>query len=174
VSLELIDLHKRYGDVAALDGLTMTVAAGRMHGFVGRNGAGKTTAMRVALGLVHPDAGKVRWRGAAPGVEDRRRFGYMPLSLLTMTGFFAAIFAQEDPTGVVARVGTFFPPSAPLVMPIRQAAGELPLWEAALGVALVLATIAVAIPLAGRIYAGGALFTRGRLRLRDAFARASE
>jgi len=94
----------------------------------------------------------------------------MPLSLLTMTGFFAAIFAQEDPTGVVARVGTFFPPSAPLVMPIRQAAGELPLWEAALGVALVLATIAVAIPLAGRIYAGGALFTRGRLRLRDAYA----
>ena len=94
----------------------------------------------------------------------------MPLSLLTMTGFFAAIFAQEDPTGVVARVGTFFPPSAPLVMPIRQAAGELPLWEAAVGVALVLATIAVAIPLAGRIYAGGALFTRGRLRLRDAYA----
>jgi len=78
VSLELIDLHKRYGDVAALDGLTMTVAAGRMHGFVGRNGAGKTTAMRVTLGLVDPDAGTVRWRGAAPGVEDRRRFGYMP------------------------------------------------------------------------------------------------
>jgi len=78
VSLELIDLHKRYGDVAALDGLTMTVAAGRMHGFVGRNGAGKTTAMRVALGLAIPDHGEVRWRGAAATPEDRRRFGYMP------------------------------------------------------------------------------------------------
>ncbi len=78
MSLELIDLHKRYGEVVALDGLTMTVAAGRMHGFVGRNGAGKTTAMRVALGLVTPDAGEVRWRGAAPTVDDRRRFGYMP------------------------------------------------------------------------------------------------
>lgn len=98
----------------------------------------------------------------------------MPLSLLTMTGFFAAIFAQEDPSGVVARAATFFPLSAPFVMPIRQAAGELPLWEAAVGVGLVLATIAVAIPLAGRIYAGGALFTRGRLKLRDAYARASE
>jgi ABC-2 type transport system ATP-binding protein len=49
VSLELIDLHQRYGDVVALDGLTMTVATGRMHGFVGRNGAGETTAMRVVL-----------------------------------------------------------------------------------------------------------------------------
>lgn len=98
----------------------------------------------------------------------------MPLSLLTMTGFFAAIFAQEDPTGAVARAATFFPPSAPLVMPIRQAAGELPLWEATLGIALILATIAIAVPLVGRIYAGGALFTRGRLKLRDAYARASE
>jgi ABC-type multidrug transport system ATPase subunit len=38
--LELIDLAKRYGDVVALDGLSMTVADGRMHGFVGRYGAG--------------------------------------------------------------------------------------------------------------------------------------
>jgi ABC-2 type transport system ATP-binding protein len=66
VSLELVDLHKRYGNVAALDGLTMSVAAGRMHGFVGHNGSGKTTAMRVALGLVTPDRDEVRWRGAAP------------------------------------------------------------------------------------------------------------
>ena len=76
--LELIGLTKRYGDVLALDGLGMTVAPGRMHGFVGRNGAGKTTAMRVALGLVEPDAGEVRWRGDTPSEDDRARFGYMP------------------------------------------------------------------------------------------------
>lgn len=76
--LELIGLTKRYGDVLALDGLGMTVAPGRMHGFVGRNGAGKTTAMRVALGLVDPDAGEVRWRGEPPSEDDRARFGYMP------------------------------------------------------------------------------------------------
>jgi ABC-2 type transport system ATP-binding protein len=76
--LELIGLTKRYGDVLALDGLGMTVAPGRMHGFVGRNGAGKTTAMRVALGLVEPDAGAVRWRGEPPSEDDRARFGYMP------------------------------------------------------------------------------------------------
>ena len=112
--------------------------------------------------------------GAIASRPEELQATTMPLTLLTVTGFFAAVFAQEDPTGVVARAATFFPPSAPLVMPIRQAAGELPLWEAAVGVALVLATIAVAIPLAGRIYAGGALFTRGRLKLRDAYARASD
>jgi ABC-2 type transport system ATP-binding protein len=76
--LELLDLAKRYGDVAALDRLSMTVAPGRMHGFVGRNGAGKTTAMRVALGLARPDAGQVRWKGEPVTDDDRRRFGYMP------------------------------------------------------------------------------------------------
>jgi ABC-2 type transport system permease protein len=112
--------------------------------------------------------------GAIASRPEELQATTMPLTLLTMTGFFAAVFAQEDPSGMVARAATVFPPSAPLVMPIRQAAGELPLGEAALGIALVLATIAAAIPLAGRIYAGGALFTRGRLKLRDAYARAGE
>jgi ABC-2 type transport system permease protein len=110
--------------------------------------------------------------GAIAGRPEDLQATTMPLSLVTMAAFFAALFAQEDPSGAVARAATFFPPSAPLVMPMRSAAGELPLWEAALGVALVVATIAVAVPVAGRIYAGGALFTRGRLRVRDAYARA--
>ncbi len=76
--LELAGLTKRYGDVVALDGLSMTVGAGRVHGFVGRNGAGKTTAMRLTLGLARPDAGEVRWKGRPVSAEDRRRFGYMP------------------------------------------------------------------------------------------------
>jgi ABC-2 type transport system permease protein len=112
--------------------------------------------------------------GAIASRPEELQATTMPLSLLAMASFFVAVFTQDDPSGVAARVATFIPPAAPLVMPIRQAAGELPLWEAALGIALVLATIAAAIPLAGRIYAGGALFTRGRLKLRDAYARASE
>lgn len=76
--LELVALSKRYGDVVALDGLSMTVGPGRIHGFVGRNGAGKTTAMRITLGLARPDAGEVRWKGRPVSAEDRRRFGYMP------------------------------------------------------------------------------------------------
>ena len=76
--LELVTLSKRYGDVVALDGLSMTVGAGRIHGFVGRNGAGKTTAMRITLGLARADAGEVRWKGRPVTAEDRRSFGYMP------------------------------------------------------------------------------------------------
>jgi ABC-2 type transport system ATP-binding protein len=76
--LELAALSKRYGDVVALDGLSMTVGAGRIHGFVGRNGAGKTTAMRIILGLARADAGEVRWNGRPVSAEDRRGFGYMP------------------------------------------------------------------------------------------------
>jgi len=76
--LELIDLHRRFDDVVALDGVSFEVPAGRIVGFVGRNGAGKTTAMRIALGVLQADAGQVRWQGAEIDTAVRRRFGYMP------------------------------------------------------------------------------------------------
>lgn len=76
--LEIDDLHKRYGDIAALDGCSFTVQPGRMLGFLGRNGAGKTTTMRAVFGLLRLDAGEVRWNGRRVGDADRARFGYMP------------------------------------------------------------------------------------------------
>jgi ABC-2 type transport system ATP-binding protein len=76
--LELIDLRRRFGDVVALDGVSFEVPEGRIVGFVGRNGAGKTTAMRIALGVLQADDGEVRWRGASVDTAARRRFGYMP------------------------------------------------------------------------------------------------
>ncbi len=76
--LELIDLRRRFGDVVALDGVSFEVPPGRIVGFVGRNGAGKTTAMRISLGVLEADAGDVRWRGQAIDTGVRRRFGYMP------------------------------------------------------------------------------------------------
>jgi ABC-2 type transport system ATP-binding protein len=78
VSLELEGLSRRYGDVVALDQLTLTVPAGQVVGFLGPNGAGKTTAMRAVFGLVALDAGQVRWKGGPVGPDQRRRFGYMP------------------------------------------------------------------------------------------------
>ena len=76
--LELVDLHRRFRDVVALDGVSFAVPEGRIVGFVGRNGAGKTTAMRIALGVLEADGGEVRWRGGAVDTAVRRRFGYMP------------------------------------------------------------------------------------------------
>lgn len=76
--LELTHLVKRYGDVVALDGLTLTARPGRLVGFLGPNGAGKTTALRAIFGLVRPDAGTVSWHGRPIAMPQRRRFGYMP------------------------------------------------------------------------------------------------
>ena len=52
-------LTKRYGDVAAVDGLDLSVEIGELFGFLGPNGAGKTTTIRMALGLIVPTAGEV-------------------------------------------------------------------------------------------------------------------
>ncbi len=76
--LELDGLSKSYGSVRALDSTSFDVRSGEIFGFVGSNGAGKTTAMRIALGVLDADAGEVRWRGVPLDLEARRRVGYMP------------------------------------------------------------------------------------------------
>ena len=77
-ALILEGLHKRYGDLVALDGCGFTVEQGRIVGFLGPNGAGKTTAMRSVFALVRLDAGTVSWDGRAISRDVRTRFGYMP------------------------------------------------------------------------------------------------
>jgi ABC-2 type transport system ATP-binding protein len=59
--LQLPRLTRRVGDLVALDGLSFTLAEGQTFGFVGPNGAGKPTAMRIILGVLESDAGQVRW-----------------------------------------------------------------------------------------------------------------
>jgi ABC-2 type transport system ATP-binding protein len=56
-TIEVSDLHKRFGQAVALDGLSFTVAPGSVTGFVGPNGAGKSTTMRAILGLDAVDQG---------------------------------------------------------------------------------------------------------------------
>jgi ABC-2 type transport system ATP-binding protein len=77
--VETQSLVKRYGRVAALDGLSLAVPRGTVYGFLGRNGAGKTTAIRVLAGLARPQSGEARVFGMHPG-RDR-------LAILSRTGF---------------------------------------------------------------------------------------
>jgi ABC-2 type transport system ATP-binding protein len=56
-TIEVRDLHKRYGRTVAIDGLSFAVRPGRVTGFVGPNGAGKSTTMRIVLGLDAPTGG---------------------------------------------------------------------------------------------------------------------
>lgn len=76
--LELDRLTRRFDQVVALDELSFAVPSGAIWGFVGRNGAGKTTAMRIILGLLSVDGGEVRWDGAPMDTALRRSTGYMP------------------------------------------------------------------------------------------------
>jgi ABC-type glutathione transport system ATPase component len=61
--LELDDVHKHYGSVCALDGVSLSVMPGETLGIVGESGCGKSTAARLALGLERPTSGELRFRG---------------------------------------------------------------------------------------------------------------
>lgn len=76
--LEISDLHKRYGAIAALAGCSFSVRPGQLIGLLGPNGSGKTTTMRTIFSLVEPDAGTVQWKGTAIDAATRLHFGYMP------------------------------------------------------------------------------------------------
>lgn len=76
--LELDGLTRRYGDRVAAQDITFAVAPGELLGFVGPNGSGKTTTMRMVLGVLEPDAGEARLHGRPLDARTRARFGYMP------------------------------------------------------------------------------------------------
>jgi ABC-2 type transport system ATP-binding protein len=76
--LQVDRISRRYGDIVALRDLSFAVTAGELFGFVGSNGAGKTTAMRIVMGVLAADRGEVRWNGSRITLDTRRRFGYMP------------------------------------------------------------------------------------------------
>src|SRR4051795_4251806 len=65
--LELTGVTKKYGRVTAVDDLTFAPVPGRVTGFVGNNGAGKSTALRILLGLTRPTAGSATIDGASYG-----------------------------------------------------------------------------------------------------------
>ena len=74
--IEVHELHKRYGDTVALDGIDLEVRAGEVFGLLGPNGAGKTTAVEIIEGLRGADEGTVRVLGLDPGdPELRQRVG---------------------------------------------------------------------------------------------------
>ncbi|MDR2252282.1 MAG: ATP-binding cassette domain-containing protein [Bifidobacteriaceae bacterium] len=76
--LEVVSVSRSFGQTKALDQVSFTVRPGRLTGFVGANGAGKTTAMRIIMGVLSADAGRVVYDGAEVVGAVRARFGYMP------------------------------------------------------------------------------------------------
>ncbi|HET7234635.1 MAG TPA: ABC transporter ATP-binding protein [Longimicrobium sp.] len=78
--IEAKGLTRRFGDFAAVDGITFDVGEGEVFGFLGANGAGKTTAMRMLIGLLSPTGGEARVAGFDVYRESdriKRSIGYM-------------------------------------------------------------------------------------------------
>jgi ABC-2 type transport system permease protein len=91
-----------------------------------------------------------------------------PMTLVLVLSFFVGFQAASEPDGTLAVVTSFIPGLAQMVMPVRQAAGNVAVWEIALAVVLMLVAIALIVRLGGRIYAGAVLRTGGRTKIREA------
>lgn len=76
--LEVDRVAKRYGSVVACQDVSFEVRPGELFGLAGSAGAGKTTTVRLVLGVVAPDAGAVRLGGEPVTAANRRRIGYLP------------------------------------------------------------------------------------------------
>ncbi|TET83958.1 MAG: ABC transporter ATP-binding protein [Anaerolineales bacterium] len=108
------NLTKRFGDILAVDRLTLSVEAGEVFGFLGPNGAGKTTTIRLLTALISPTSGHATVAGCEVGREDekiRRQVGiltespglYDRLSAERNLAFFARLYEVEDVDGQVER-----------------------------------------------------------------------
>ena len=105
--IETSGLRKHYGDTEAVRGLTLQVPAGSIFGFLGPSGAGKTTTIKLLLGMARPTGGTVRVLGLRadaqePSVEIRRRTGFVSedkdlydsMTVAEMVRFTAAFFPR--------------------------------------------------------------------------------
>src|SRR5665213_798007 len=78
---DIKNLTRRYGKLDAVNGLNLTVRAGKCYGYFGRNGAGKTTTMKCLLNLLRPTSGSVRVFGLDPQRDEvavKSRLAYVP------------------------------------------------------------------------------------------------
>ena len=78
--LQLTNISKHFGPVAALDNVTLSLRQGAIHGILGENGAGKSTLMNILFGLARPDTGKIEFDGrrvriASPVIAQRLGIG---------------------------------------------------------------------------------------------------
>lgn len=77
-ALSFSNVVKRFGDKVAVDDLSFAVREGEVFGFLGGNGAGKTTSLRMALDIIRPSSGRIEVLGRAPGRDQSASIGVLP------------------------------------------------------------------------------------------------
>jgi ABC-type multidrug transport system ATPase subunit len=113
--IDVSDLHKSFGDLKVVDGLSLQVAKGEICGFLGANGSGKTTTIRMLCGLLAPDGGSGTCIGydiIRQAHEIRREVGYMTqrfslyddLTVFENLDFVARVFEMKNRRSAVAAI----------------------------------------------------------------------
>jgi ABC-2 type transport system ATP-binding protein len=103
--VDTADLHKHFGSIRAVDGVSLSVHPGEIYGLLGPNGSGKTTLIRLLVGLLRPTSGSVRLLGQkVPDKDLLRQVGYMTqasalyqeLTVRENISFFAEMCGSSD------------------------------------------------------------------------------
>jgi ABC-2 type transport system permease protein len=108
--------------------------------------------------------------GSLASRVDEASNASMPVTMTaTLSYLLSILLVTQEPNGLVATILTFFPPSAPMVVPLRTALGAIQPWEVVLSIGLMIVAIWVLFVVGGRVYSGAVLQTGGRMKLRDAW-----
>ncbi len=103
MALIIDSVSKRFGEIQALDGISLEVQPGEVFGLLGANGAGKTTTMRMILDILRPDSGSIWWQGKPNTEVARETWGYLPeerglyakMTILEQLVFFARLHGVD-------------------------------------------------------------------------------
>lgn len=103
-AVELEDVTKTFGPQTAVDALSLQVPENSIYGFIGPNGSGKTTTLRMIMRIIHPDRGHIRVLGAETMRAANDRIGYLPeerglyrqMTVRDVLKFFAALKGRRD------------------------------------------------------------------------------
>ena len=90
-----------------------------------------------------------------------------PLTMLIMVTYFGAFYTTSDPTGPLATVVSMIPPFSSMVMPVRMAAADVPLWQVALSAGLMVLAVLGVLSFGAKVYERAVLRTGARVRLGD-------
>jgi len=103
-AVELRNVTKTFGKVVAVDDLSLDVPSGSVYGFIGPNGSGKTTTLRMIMNIFYPDSGSIRVFGGEAGDSCNDRIGYLPeerglyrkMKLRDQIKFYGELKADRD------------------------------------------------------------------------------
>ena len=104
LAVRLANVTKTFGQLKAVDDLTLAVPAGSVYGFIGPNGSGKTTTIRMILHIFHPDGGEVEVLGERSTRAANDRIGYLPeerglykkMSVRRVLAYYAALKGMNN------------------------------------------------------------------------------